>query len=163
MSREVRYAKKACLVCGAEFAPRSPNAKTCGPECSRRLKSQRASERWQALQAAKLGASRGTCVICGKDFYRKICSQTCCGPDCRAKKKALAKRMACASLHWAKPGAPGYLPLTAADAERLRRALGYESYGKATEAAMSRGQTLTQFLTIEAVAAGIDLEKEAIT
>lgn len=163
MSREVLYAKKACLVCGAEFVPRSSNAKTCGAECSRRLMSQRASERWQALQAAKLGASRATCVICGKDFYRKIHSQVCCGPDCRAKKKALAKRMACASLKWTKPGAPGYLPLTAAEAERLRRALGYESYGKATEAAMSRGQTLTQFLTIEAVAAGIDLEKEAIT
>lgn len=163
MSREVRYGEKACLVCGAEFNPRSAHSKTCGPECSRKLEKQRASDRWRKIQAARRGARLAKCVICGKDYYREMQSQICCSPECGAKKKALDERRACTSLEWTTPGAPGYLPLTAAEAERLRRALGYESYGKATEAAMSRGQTLTQFLTIEAVTAGIDLEKEATT
>lgn len=163
MSQTCRFSPKNCLVCGGEFTPKCSSSKTCSEECRRALKRQRDAERWQALKAARLEASRARCAVCGKYFFKKTHNQICCSHSCASKKKALDKRSLTAALTWTNPGSPGYAPITAAEAERLRRALGYESYGKATEAAMSRGQTLTQFLTIEAVAAGIDLEKEAST
>ena len=163
MSRECRYTPKNCEICGREFIPSTSTAKTCSEECSRKLRSQRASERWSAQRAARLEASKAKCVVCGKDYYRKNRRQVCCSLSCASSKKALDARRIRPQPENVKPGAPGYLPLTAAEAEHLRRRLGYESYGKASAAAMSRGQTLTQFLTIEAAAAGINLEKEAIT
>ena len=163
MSRVLKYSEKICVICGASFSPRASTAKTCSEACRKVLHRRRSAERWAALAESRREAMKACCAVCGKTFYRKRENQKCCSPACSSKKKDLDKRRKTKSLVWTTPGAPGYTPMSAAEAERLRRALGYESYGKATAAAMSQGQTLTQFLSIEAVAAGIDLEKEAIT
>ncbi len=160
MSRVCRYADKVCLVCGAVYTPRSSRSRTCSEPCSRELRKQRASARWAATAEARREAMKGCCAVCGREYYRRSKAQKCCSLSCAPRKKALDRRGR-AAAEFAPPGSPAYVAMAAAEAERLRRALGFESYGKATAAAMACGQTLSQFLRIEAAAAGIELDKGA--
>jgi hypothetical protein len=86
---------RQCVICGEEFPARN-SAKTCSPECSRKLMLGQRRKHYAANSERILAQERQRrrpiirqCVVCGKEFDNRKGAKTC-SPEHRKEHKRLS-------------------------------------------------------------------------
>ena len=85
-------ATRACGVCGAEFAPKSPRQKYCSTQCNSAADRARKAS---AMAAAKKGRK---CLICGRPLdgkQLKYCSRECAWKGSKTWQSKLNRKYDC--------------------------------------------------------------------